>query len=399
MTQSSSLEPQPSDRVYLDHAATTPVRDEVWAAMEPFSTLCFGNPSSLHQEGKSAHKSLEEARESIRSVCRAKDFHLVFTASGTEADNSALVGALLAAKENAPRSAAPIHIVTTAIEHSAVLEVAPLIRTLGGDVTIVGVDQNGRVDPDAVEDAIQPNTCLVSVIGANNEIGVVQDIAEIGRRAKQRGVLVHTDAVQWLGKLRLDLEELSVDLVSVSAHKIYGPKGIGALFVRRGAAWSSMLRGGAQEDGLRAGTENVGAAVGFARAVRLVDSEIDSEMPRLRSLRNRLEELIVERFEGVTINGAREHRVASILSCTFSEIEGESLVKLLNHFGVSVSTASACSTGAHKPSHVLSAMGRGRNEVRGSIRFSLGSSNDERQIDTAVQALDRALRQLRAIAP
>jgi cysteine desulfurase len=390
----STMEP----RIYLDHAATTPLRDEVREAMAPYLAERYGNPSSLHAEGRAAREALEGARESLRRVLKGSSFRLVFTGGGTEADNAALLGTLLGSTVSLEGSAAG-HAVTSGVEHPAVLNGFTLAERLGFSLSVVEVDGDGRVDPAAVERALCPGTRLVSVMAANNEVGTLQPILEIGSLCRARSIPFHTDAVQLLGKGVLDLSELPVDLVTLSAHKVQGPKGVGALLVREGLPFAPILRGGGQESGLRAGTEPVAQAVGFARAVELAEAERPAEAPRLASLRERLRRGIEMTIAGARINTPRKGVLPGILNVSFDGVNGESLLKLLDHLQVAVSTGSACNTGAKKPSHVLQAMGRSAREVRGSIRFSLGRDTGELSIDAALRRLGRAVGELRRISP
>lgn len=387
-------------RIYLDHAATTPVRAEVREAMAPFLAARFGNASSLHAEGRDARDALEEARAGIVGTTRAGAFDFVFVGSGTEADNSALVGAVLAHLDaSGAQGRGGFHLVTGAMEHPAVLEARGLVEALGGEVTTVPVGHDGRVDPAVVESALRDDTRLISIMAVNNETGAIQDYETIGELARERGILFHTDAVQLCGKLPLELDRLPVDLVSISGHKIGGPKGVAGLFVRRGAPWRAYLRGGSQEGGLRAGTENVAAAAGMACAVRLAEKERPGEMSRLASLRDGIRQGLLERLPGLRINGPPDHGVATILSVSFPGVEGESLVKLLDALGVAVSTGSACSIGARKPSHVLKAMGLTERQIRGSIRFSLGRQNREEDLEPILDRVTEAVERLRRLAP
>ncbi|MBI4603258.1 MAG: cysteine desulfurase [Planctomycetes bacterium] len=387
-------------RIYLDHAATTPLRQEVLEAMRPFLGERFGNPSSLHAEGRDARSALEEARAAIRAACGARELDLVFCSSGTEADNAALVGAFLAARGH-PRweRKAARRVVTSAVEHPAVLNALPLLEELGGAVTAVGVDEEGRVDVSELVEALEEDACLASLMAANNETGTLEPIEAAGWAARERGIAFHVDAVQALGKLPLRLDELPADLVTVSAHKIEGPRGIAGLFVRRGTPFEPFLRGGSQEGGLRAGTENVAAAVGFARAVELAASEREASMLRLGALRDALRRGIAERFPEARVNTPERGALSTALNVSFPWVEGESLVMLLDTFGVAASTGSACNAGARKPSHVLHAMGRSPAEVRGSLRLTFGRTNVEADLEPVLEALERAVRQLERIAP
>ncbi len=384
-------------RIYLDHAATTPVRSEVREAMEPFFSERFGNPSSLHEEGRAAGEALEAARESIARSLAARDFRIAFTGGGTEADNCAVLGALLGAGEG-PAGAPESHAVASAVEHPAVLGGLDLARRLGFSVTLVDPDGDGRVEAPAIARALRPLTRLISVMAAQNEVGTLQPIAEIGALARARGIPFHSDAIQLLGKGEIDLRELPVDILTISGHKVYGPKGSGAILIRRGLRFEGTMKGGRQEDGLRAGTQAVAQAVGLARAVELCQAERPAERERLERLRERLRRGIEESFAPVRVNTPAEGALASILNVSFGGVEGESLLKLLDHLAVSVSTGSACNAGARKPSHVLQAMGRRAEEVRGSIRFSLGRSTGEGEIDETLRRLARAVRQLRRVS-
>ncbi|MBI4587013.1 MAG: cysteine desulfurase [Planctomycetes bacterium] len=386
-------------RIYLDHAATTPLRGEVRQAMEPYLEERFGNPSSLHGEGRAAREALEAAREAIRKDLEAEDFDLVFTGGGTDSDNAAILGVLLGQSSRRGKHPGDLHVVASAVEHSAVLGALEVASAWGVPHTLVPVDRWGRVDSQAVLEALRPETALVSVMAANNEVGTLEPIAEIGRLLKERGILFHTDAVQLLGKSLLPLGALPTDLASLSAHKIYGPKATGGLLIRRGVPFAGIPRGGPQENGRRGGTQNVAAAAGFARAVALALEELPAEAPRLQALRDQLAEVLRKALPGTVINTPLEQSVPHLLNVTFERVEGESLLLLLDHLGVAVSTGSACNTGAKKPSHVLKAMGRNPAEIRGSIRFSLGRSTTAVGIETAAACVEQAVQQLRRLAP
>ena len=384
-------------RIYLDHAATTPVRPEVRDAMLPYLSERFGNPSSLHAEGVLAREALELAREAIRGVCSASGHDLVFTSGGTEANHGALLGAALAARSRGvPRP----HVIATAVEHASVLEAVSLIEAIGGRADIVGVDVDGRVDPGRIRDAISSETAVVSVQAANNEVGTLQPVREIAIETRRRGVPLHVDAVQLLGKMPLEVDDLGADLVTVSAHKVHGPKGIAGLFIRKAMRFERWMRGGGQERGLRGGTENVSGAVGFARAVVLALEELErGAMARAEELRDAIRSAIEEHFPEARVNTPRSGALPTILSVSFPGIEGESLVKLLDLLGVSVSTGSACNAGARKPSHVLESMGRSAREVRGSMRASLGGASTEEDAELFVERLREAVERLSALAP
>jgi len=386
-------------RIYLDHAATTPIREEVRLAMEPYLGRSFGNPSSLHLEGREVREALEASRQALRSCLRAREFQLIFTAGGTEADNAAIMGVLLAHLKKKGAGSRGGHVVASAVEHAAIMGALELVRFWGGTHTLVPVDAAGRVDPDDVLAAIQEDTVMVSLMAANNEVGTLQPIVETGTLLREKGIPFHTDAVQLLGKLPLKLADLPVDLLSCSAHKIYGTKGTGGLLVRKELPFEGFLRGGSQENGLRGGTEGVAGVVGFSRAVELAVEEVSMESSRLENLRQRLRKGIEEEISGVRFNTPDSETSPHILNVTFDRLEGESLLLLLDRLGVAVSTGSACNVGAMKPSHVLEAMGRSAREIRGSLRFSVGRSTTEEKIDEAVNRIHQAVNKLRSIAP
>jgi cysteine desulfurase len=385
---------EPRRRIYLDHAATTPVREEVAEAMRPFLSERAGNASSLHAEGRAAREALEAARQAICSALRAEDFDLVFTSGGTEADNTALAGTVLAQEAGGfPR------ILASAVEHPALLGAGALVERLGGKLEVLDVDRHGRLEPGTLERALLRPALLVSVMAANNETGTLQPIELLGDIARRRGALFHSDAVQLLGKRPLRLDELPLDLATISAHKVHGPKGIGALLVRRGVRLAPLLRGGSQEDGRRGGTEPVALAAGFARAVELAEAEREREAARLAELRERLRERLAARIPGAVFNTPEREALPSILNLSFPRIEGESLVLALDRLGIAASTGSACNTGSRKPSHVLRAMGRSEREVRGSLRLSLGRGNQAGEIDEVVERLAEAVARLERLAP
>jgi cysteine desulfurase len=380
-------------RVYLDNAATTRVLPEVAAAMAEALMGRFGNPSSLHGAGRDARKALEDARAAVARCLGAAPREVVFTSGGTESDNLALFGTARALREKGR------HLVTSAIEHPAVLSAARALEAEGWALTVVGVDGEGRVSPDDVERALRPDTVLVSVMLVNNETGVVQPVSEIARRARARGVAVHTDAVQGLGKIPVDVGALGVDLLTISAHKIHGPKGVGALWARAGADLRPSQVGGHQEWNRRPGTENVAGIVGFAVAAGRACRDLPRRAAAVRALRERLERGLTERVGRVRVNGAGAERVPAIASVSVEGAEGESMLIGLDLEGVCVSTGSACSSGSATPSHVLAAMGLPRERAQGSLRLSLSGETTAAEIDAAVEALARVAARLRAIAP
>lgn len=381
-------------RIYLDYNATTPVDPRVQGAMRPYVEGVFGNPSAAHALGREAKTALERAREAVAGMLGTKDKdEVVFVSSGTEADNLALGGVASAYQERGK------HIITSAVEHSAVLETCAALEERGFAVTYLPVDEHGMLDLEELRRAIRSDTIVVSLMHANNETGVVFPLAEIGAITKEREVLFHTDAVQSFGKIPLHVQHLMIDLLSISAHKIYGPKGAGALYVRRGIRLRPLLRGGGQERGRRAGTENVPAIVGLAEAARLMFLEMINEGERVGKLRDRLEAGIMTRVQGVRVNGQRSPRVSHTSNLTFDGIEAQTLVAGLDLEGIAVSAGSACHVGSREPSHVLRAMGHTPEQVEGSIRCSLGRFTGEEDIDHVGEVLAHLVTRLRENAP
>ena len=377
--------------IYLDHAATTPLREEVLAAMLPYLTDHFGNPSSPHAAGRRARQGLDEAREGIAAILGAKPREIVFTGGGSEADNLAVKGAAWAA------SARGRHIVTSNVEHKAVLNACGILERSGFEVTYLPVDRYGRVDPAEVDAAITDRTALVSIMYANNEVGTLQPIAEIGAICRRHGVLFHTDAVQAAGYLPLDVDRLGVDLLSLAAHKVYGPKGVGALFVRQGTALLPQIQGGAQERQRRAGTENVAGIVGLARALELAQGDLasrDAENARLAGLRDRLLAAVRD-LPGIETTGHPVQRLPHNASWLIEGIEGGDLVAALDLEGVAASTGSACTSGSAEPSHVLIAMGIDPSSAHGALRLTAGRGTTEGDVDRAAQAMGTAIGRMR----
>jgi cysteine desulfurase len=380
--------------IYLDHAATTPLRPEVLEAMLPYLVEAFGNPSSIHASGRRARQGLDEAREAIAGLIGARPREIVFTAGGSEADNLAVKGAAWAA------SARGRHVVTTAVEHKAVLQAAAVLERQGFEVTYLPVDRHGRVDPSAVADAVGDKTVLVSVMAANNEVGTVEPIAAIGSICRERGVLFHVDAVQVAPFLPISVDEWQVDLLSLSAHKLYGPKGVGALFVRQGTALLPQIHGGAQERQRRAGTENVAGIVGFARAFELIASDPAAqaeESDRQRALRDALV-AGASTIPGVELTGDPDDRLPNSASFVVAGVEGADLVAALDLAGIEASTGSACTTGSVEPSHVLLAMGYAEPEAAGSLRLTLGRGSTVNDVDTVLAVLGTTIGRLRTTA-
>jgi cysteine desulfurase len=376
-------------RVYLDYAATTPMHADVVQAMIPYMSGMFGNPSSGHSFGQEARAAVEDARAKVASLLGASVDEIVFTSGGTESDNLAIKGISYANRNKGN------HIITTSIEHPAVLEPCRFLQTQGFEVTYLPVDRYGLVDSKAVEKAITKKTILISVMYANNEAGTIEPIIEIGRIAKSKGVYFHTDAVQAVGHVPLNADELKVDLLSISAHKLSGPKGVGALYVRDGTKITSFLHGGEQEHTLRASTENVTGIVGLGKAVEIAKGDVGTELKHLTGLRDRLIKELFDRIDGVRLNGHPTKRLPNNVNVSFDHVEGQSVASHLDMAGVAVSTASACQTGHKGPSHVLTAMGYTEDDARNSIRFSLGRESTADDIGYVMDVLPPIIKKLR----
>jgi cysteine desulfurase len=372
--------------MYLDYSATTPMDSAVAEAMIPFWSSTFGNASSVHSYGREARFALEQSREEIATSIGASYEEVYFTSGGTESDNHALRGVLRTALKRGRT-----HLISSAIEHHAILHSVEHLKGDGAAVTLVGVESDGRVRPDQIRQALTDQTALISIMHANNETGVVQPIDEISRIAKDRGVLFHADAVQTLGKIPIDVRMLPADLLSFSAHKIYGPKGIGAIYIRKGTNIDPLLVGGAQESNRRAGTESVALAVGFAKALELCTKTMESEGRRLVSLKSLLSAKLREAFPEILLNGVDAESLPNIVSASFDSklqpLDGEALIMGLDLRGVAVTSGSACTSGSLQPSHVLLAMGRDEVTARATIRFSYGRFTTEDEIIAAVDAL------------
>lgn len=382
---------------YLDYAATTPVLDEVVEAMLPYLRGTFGNPSSVYDAGRRAKKGMEESRETVAAAIGASPGEVIFTAGGTEADNLALKGGAFRARAMRPNGT---HVITAAVEHHAVLHSAEWLERQGFRVTFLPVNAEGMVDLDALSSALGPETVLVSIMMANNEVGTIQPVAEAARITHERSrALFHTDAVQALGKIPVDVVALGVDMASFAAHKIGGPKGTGALFVRRKTVLEAVMHGGGQERDLRSGTPNVAGIAGMAAAAEIAAAEIAEESERLSRLRDALQEGILARIDGVKLNGAAAPRVPGILNVCIEGVEGESLLLMLDARGIAASSGSACTSGSLEPSHVLMAMGVRPELAHGSLRFSLGRGSSQAEVDAVLDALPPIVERLRSIAP
>ncbi len=377
-------------RIYLDHTATTPIREEVVQAMMPFFSDQFANPSSAHSYGREAKAALEQSRTAIARAIGAQSGEVFFTSGGTESNNLAILGILTAAKASGRN-----HAITSAAEHHAVLDPCEHLSTLGAMVTVLHVNRYGVVRIEDLERALTPQTALVTIMHSNNEVGSISPIREIARAAHAAGAIVHSDAVQSLGKVPLDVNELGVDLLSLSGHKLYGPKGIGALFIRKGTDLEPVFRGGGQERGKRPGTENVPFAVGFAKAVELAVQSMDSESARLASLRDQLETGIRSRFPEVVFNGDPENRLPHVLNISFDSsklpLQGEMLLMNMDLKGIAVTSGSACTSGSMQPSHALLAMGRDKATAKATLRFSFGRDNTTEDVSYVLDVLGEVL--------
>jgi cysteine desulfurase len=380
-------------RIYLDYAATTPTHPEVVEAMLPYFTEVYGNPSSIYYCGQEAKGAIEEARVKVAAFIGARDEEIVFTSGGTEADNFAMKGVAFANEGRGD------HIVTSAIEHHAVIETAKFLERRGFRVTYLPVDGDGMVAPDEVRRAITSKTILISVMHGNNETGTIEPIAEIGKIAQEAGVYFHTDAVQTAGHLPINVDELGVNLLSMSAHKLYGPKGVGALYIRKGTRLIPFMHGGGQEKGRRASTENTPGIMGFSRAVEIAQREMDEETVRLIPLRDKLIKGLMERMDDVYLNGHPTSRLPNNVNISVDFVEGEAMCLNLDLEEICVSTGSACSSSTLEPSHVLLALGLSPERAHGSLRFSLGRWTTEEEIDRVMEVVPRVVAKLRAMSP
>jgi cysteine desulfurase len=378
-------------RVYMDHAATTPVDERVLDAMKPFFDKKYGNASEPHAFGTEAKKAMDDARAKVAKLMNAKDHEIIFTSGGTESDNFAIKGIAFANPNKK-------HIITSKIEHDAVLEACKWLEKLGYSITYLPVDKHGLVDPADVECSIKPETCLVSVMAANNEIGTIEPIGEIGKICRKKGVLFHTDAVQAYGKIPIDVNRMNIDLLTVSSHKIYGPKGVGALYIKEGVKIEPLLHGGGHEYGFRSGTENVAGIVGLGAAAEIAEKEMKKEPARLTKLRDMLTKRALK-IENSHLNGHPTKRLPNNANFWFAFIEGESLIMFLDMNGVAASTGSACSSKSLEPSHVLMAIGLKPEEAHGSLRLTLGKENTKEDVNHVLEILPKTVERLRKISP
>ncbi len=381
------------EKIYLDHNATTKTRKEVIDAMLPYFSENFANPSSLHCFGVAARKAVEESRAKVATLLGVDTSEIIFTSGGTESNNLAIRGVAYKLKDRGN------HIITSKIEHLAVLSPCEQLQKEGFKVSFISVDEDGIVGLEELKEAITDKTILITIMHANNETGTIEPIEEIAKLAEEKGILFHTDAVQTFGKLPIDIKKIGVGLLSLSAHKIYGPKGIGALYIKKGIKLEPLIRGGHHEKNLRAGTENVPGIVGLGEAARLAGIEINQVGKRLTFLRDRLHNGIVKSIDAIKLNGHLTQRLPNTLNISFRFIEGESIILNLDAKGVFVSSGSACTSGSLEPSHVLMAMGVDPATAQGSIRFSLGRENTEKEIDYVLEILPEIVQRLRKMSP
>lgn len=380
-------------QVYLDYSATTPVKEEVLQEMIPYFTEKFGNPSSLYSLGLASKEAVDQARNQVAALIGADAKEIYFTGCGSESDNWAVLGTADKLKEKGN------HIITTRIEHHAMLHSCEFLSKNGYEVTYLDVEPDGTVKPETLEAAITDKTILISIMMVNNEVGTIEPIKELAAVAKKHGILFHTDAVQALANVPIDVKELGVDMLSISAHKIYGPKGVGALYIRKGLRISNYMHGGAQEMGRRAGTENLAGIVGFGKAAELAKAQMETHIAHCSQLRDYLVDRVTKEIPDTYVNGTMEHRHPGNANITFKYIEGESILLMLDFKGISVSTGSACSSKSLEPSHVLTALGVPVEMVHGTVRFTVGDFTTKEDIDYTVESLKEIVEKLRALSP
>ena len=379
--------------IYMDNAATTPIKEEVLEAMMPFLKEKYGNPSSIYSLGQTSKVAIEKAREQVAEAIGAKKEEIYFTASGSESDNWAIKGLAYKNKEKGN------HIITSSIEHHAVLHTCQYLEKNGFEVTYIGVDKDGLVDLEELKSAIKDTTILITIMAANNEIGTIEPVKEIGEIAKSKGIVFHTDAVQAMGSIKIDVKDMNIDLLSISAHKIYGPKGIGALYIKKSLRIDPLITGGGQERNKRAGTENVPAIVGMGKAMELAYENLEEHNKRLIYLRDKLIEKIEDNIDEIKLNGHRTKRLSNNVNFSFKYIEGESLLLSLDMVGIAGSSGSACTSGSLDPSHVLLNIGLTHEIAHGSLRLSLGDFNKEEELDYVVEELKKIVERLRMMSP
>lgn len=378
--------------IYVDNNATTKVAPEVFEAMLPYLQEDYGNPSSMHTFGGKVDRNIKEARTSVASLLGAAPEEIVFTSSGTESDNTAIWAAI---QSNPDKK----HIITSRVEHPAVKNLFEYLSKNGYRVTFIPVDSKGRLDMDYLYENLTDNTAIVTIMWANNESGVIFPIEKISQIVKERGAVFHTDAVQAVGKIQIDLNKIDVDMLSLSGHKLHGPKGVGALYIRKGTKFSPFLIGGHQESGRRGGTENVASVVGLGKASELAADYMEEENTRVKQLRNKLESELLKQIPNTIINGDRENRLPNTTNVSFEYVEGESILLMMDELGICASSGSACTSGSLEPSHVLRAMGVPFTAAHGSIRFSLSIYNTEEEIDFIIEKLPPIIKRLREMSP
>jgi len=377
--------------IYLDNAASTQIHENVLESMLPYLKEQYGNPSSIHRYGRLAHKAIEKARKQIAQLINADPTEILFTSGGTESNNTALYGI----SEKRPNS----QIITSSIEHDAILEPCKRLAKNGYNVVYISVDEKGMMNLEVLEKSLSDNTCLVSIMFANNEVGTIEPISKIAKLCNEKNIPFHTDAIQAIGKIPIDVKKLGIDLLSISSHKINGPKGIGALYVRKGIDIDPIILGGGQENGLRSGTENVANIVGFGKACEIANLNLSENISHMKKLRDILVLKILKEIPGVTLNGHPENRLPNNAHFTFLGVAGEDLIIKLDEYGIAASTGSACSVHTQKASHVLEAMGYSYEQITGSLRLTLGLYNTESQIDETVNILKKVTAELRSVSP
>jgi len=380
--------------VYMDHSATTPVDPEVFNAMIPYYTDIYGNSSSVHSQGQKAHRALEQAREQVAALIGASSSEIIFTAGGTEADNQAIITFMTHEHQKKGK-----HIITSAIEHHAVLHTCEFLAKQGFELTVLPVNSYGTIEPDVLRAALRPDTALVSIMHANNEIGTIEDIKTLAAISHEAGAAFHTDAVQTVGKIPVNVKELGIDLLSASGHKLYGPKGIGILFAKKGVRIGSYLHGGAHERNLRAGTVNVPGAVGFGKAAELAGQRISQTSAHLKELSSRLTSGILNDIPNSSLTGHPVDRLPGSVSVVFNYVEGESILLMLDSYGIMASSGSACTSGSLDPSHVLLAIGLPHEIAHGSLRLTMGKDNTREDVDYVLEKLPPIIKNLRLMSP
>lgn len=377
--------------IYLDNAASTPVHDKVIEEMIPYFKEQYGNPSSIHKFGRITNAAVQTARKRIADFINAESKEILFTSGGTESNNTAIYGVTLQSKGK--------HIITSSIEHDAILEPCKEMEKKSYRVTYLPVDRYGLVNPNDVQKEISDDTCLITIMFANNEVGTIQPIKEIASIARESNIIFHTDAVQAVGKIPIDVKDLGVDLLSISSHKINGPKGVGALYIRKGVMISPLISGGGQENGLRSGTENVASIVGFGMACKITKENMNQNITHFKNLTSKLVSRVVKEIPSTVLNGHPEKRIPNNVHFTFLGVNGEDLIIKLDENKIAASTGSACSVRVQKASHVLKAMGFSHEQITGSLRLSVGPTNTEQEIDQTVDVLKKVVHELRAVSP